>query len=55
MFDFDYIPLNISKFLEHMYFKQRRQTIQDKISRKHLCYNEYECMMKDFIKLFIID
>jgi hypothetical protein len=21
MFDFDYIPLNISKFLEHMYFK----------------------------------
>ena len=55
MFDYDYIPFNISKFLEHMYFKQRRKTMHERISRQHLCFNRYDCMMKDFIKLFIID
>lgn len=45
----------MSKFLEHMSLKQRRDVIVERLEKQYLNYNETENMCKNFIKLFVID
>ena len=50
-----YVPFNMSKFLEHMSLKQRRETVVGRLEKQYLNYNETENMCKNFVKLFLID
>jgi hypothetical protein len=50
-----YVPFNISKFLEHMSLKQRRNMVVGRLEKQYLDYDQTELMCKNFIKLFVID
>jgi hypothetical protein len=53
--DTHYVPFNMSKFLEHMSLKQRRETVVNRLEKQYLNYKETPNMCKNFIKLFVID
>lgn len=50
-----YLPFNLSRLLEHMTLKQRRETVHKRIDEtKHVFDKTNECV-RNFVKLFIID
>jgi hypothetical protein len=50
-----YLPFNLSRLLEHMTLKQRRETVHSRIDQ--YCYDPDKTVetVRNFIKLFIID
>ena len=50
-----YLPFNIGRLLEHMSLKQRRETVHGRIEDQYLKYDQTVNMIKNFVKLFIID
>ena len=49
------MPFNMSKFLEHMSLKQRRETVVGRLEKQYLNHSETENMCRNFVKLFLID
>jgi len=50
-----YLPFNLSRLLEHMSLKQRRETVIGRIENAHLQTDKTVDTIKNFIKLFIIN
>lgn len=50
-----YLPFNISRLLEHMSLKQRRETVHGRIESDGFVYGKTVATIKNFVKLFIID
>lgn len=49
-----YMPCNLSRLLEHMTVKQRRETVLQRIDQDRLNPDKVEDTIKNYIKLFII-
>lgn len=49
-----YLPYNMSRLLEHMAIKQRRDIVLERIQNDRLDPDKVEDVMKNYIKLFII-
>lgn len=49
-----YMPYNLSRLLEHMTVKQRRETVLQRIEQDRLNPDKVEDTIKNYIKLFII-
>ena len=50
-----YLPFNLSRLLEHMSLKQRRETVHGRIDDDKFVYGKTIDTVKNFVKLFIID
>ena len=50
-----YLPFNLSRLLEHMTLKQRRETIIGRIDETKYDNDRVKETIKNFMKLFIID
>jgi hypothetical protein len=50
-----YLPFNLSRLLEHMSLKQRRETVHNRIDDDKFIYGKTIDTVKNFVKLFIID
>lgn len=50
-----YLPFNLSRLLEHMSLKQRRETVHSRIDDDGFVYGKTIDTVKNFVKLFIID
>jgi hypothetical protein len=50
-----YLPFNLSRLLEHMSLKQRRETVLGRIDDCKFTYGKTIDTVKNFVKLFIID
>lgn len=50
-----YLPFNLSRLLEHMSLKQRRETVHGRIDTDAFAYGKTVATIKNFVKLFIID
>lgn len=50
-----YLPFNLSRLLEHMTLKQRREAVHSRIDKQCFEYDKAVDTIRNFIKLFIID
>ena len=50
-----YLPFNLSRLLEHMTIKQRRDTVIQRIDRDWMQVDKTVDTVKNFVKLFIIN
>ena len=50
-----YLPFNLSRLLEHMSLKARRETVHARIEGSRLKHDKTVETVKNFVKLFIID
>lgn len=50
-----YLPYNMSRLLEHMSLKHRREELHNRIEEEQGDYEKITSTVKNFIKLFIID
>jgi hypothetical protein len=50
-----YLPFNLSRLLEHMTLKQRRETVHSRIEANSMSFDKTVDTVRNFIKLFIID
>ena len=50
-----YLPFNLSRLLEHMALKQRRETVHNRIQIDQFKFGKTVETIKNFVKLFIID
>lgn len=50
-----YLPFNLSRLLEHMTLRHRRETVIDRIDANEHIFEKTTDTIKNFVKLFIID
>ena len=50
-----YLPFNLSRFLESIAIKARRETVTRRIENQLMDYDQMVNMVKNFVKLFMID